>query len=305
MVLYILKPDSEQGLLIFIPKLEVNSVIIRHTIPSIEEIFMFAHLGKSTFLFFMIFSFYSSAQAVPLQKGPVDPIPYKENIAKLARHFEKEGFDIKPLLNDRRFELMKNISGKFKGSAEAKIETVEDYKKVLRFEEKKAHIAEFMKTYATELEYAEKTYGIPKTVIAAIIGVESAFGKMAGKYSPFNVYVSMYAENYRTKFALTQLEELLIFASNNNLDVFEMKSSYAGAMSYAQFIPYSLNRWFVGSDLYYMPNNIYSVGKYLAHFNALTGSVEGAVYKYNPSDLYTQAVLDLAKEAEKMMAVEE
>ena len=129
MVLYILKPDSEQSLLFFIPKLEVNSVIIRHT-PSIEEIFMFARLGKSTFLVFMIFSFYSSAQAVPLQKGPVDPIPYKENIAKLARHFEKEGFDIKPLLNDGRFELMKNISGKFKGSAEAKIETVEDYKKV-------------------------------------------------------------------------------------------------------------------------------------------------------------------------------
>lgn len=43
--------------------------------------------------------------------------------------------------------------------------------------------------------------------------------------------------------ALAQLEELLEFVEKKNMDVLSMKSSYAGAMSYAQFIPYSLNRW--------------------------------------------------------------
>jgi len=67
-------------------------------------------------------------------------------------------------------------------------------------------------------------------------------------------------------------------------------------MSFAQFIPSSLNRWWVGKDLYYMPNNIRSVANYLAYFKNKTGSLETAVLRYNPSSLYQQAVLSLADE---------
>lgn len=220
------------------------------------------------------------------------------NLKKLIEHFDKKGTDIRPILEDERFELMPDIKKKFTRAAERVIEDVEDYKKVLGYDKKVSKLGEFMNTYSNELEIAEQQYGIPKEIIAGIIGVESEFGSYAGKYNPFEAYVSMYVVDYRASFALAQLEELLEFTERNNIDVLELKSSYAGAMSYAQFIPYSLNRWWVGNNLYDMPSNIYSVGKYLAHFKNITGSDEKAILRYNNSALYQQAVLGLAKEAE-------
>ncbi|MFA5669768.1 MAG: lytic murein transglycosylase [Balneolaceae bacterium] len=216
---------------------------------------------------------------------------------ELIAHFAKKGSNIAPLLEDSRFKLYDKITKKFTKSAEARIPTLEEYKVAIGFARKKDDIPKFIEQYRTELEYAEKEYGIPKSVIVGILGIESHYGKYSGSYNPFNAYVSMYAEGHRAKFALAQLEELLKFADRNKLDVFEMKSSYAGAMSYAQFIPWSLNRWFVGDELYNMSNNIYSVANYLAHFKKITGTVEKAVYRYNPSDLYVGAVLALADEA--------
>ncbi|MBO6522946.1 MAG: lytic murein transglycosylase [Balneolaceae bacterium] len=221
-----------------------------------------------------------------------------KNLQKLIEHFDKKGTDIRPLLEDSRFELMPDIKDKFVRAAERVIKDVEDYKKVLGYDKKVSKLSEFIVTYSDELEIAEEQYGIPKEVIVGIIGVESEFGTYAGKYNPFEAYVSMYVVDYRSRFALAQLEELLEFTERNNIDVLELKSSYAGAMSYAQFIPYSLNRWWVGNDLYDMPSNIYSVGKYLSHFKDITGSTEKAILRYNNSTLYQQAVLGLAKEAE-------
>lgn len=243
-------------------------------------------------LFLMLFSFTISVSASSPESD--------KNIQKLIAHFEKKGIDLKPYLEDSRYELLEGITKKFTGAAEKTIESFADYQKVLGYDRKSEKLPLFLETYSKELAAAEREYGIPKEVIAGIIGVESEFGKYFGTYNPFNVYVSMYALDYRAKFALAQLEELLEFTKKNNLDVHELKSSYAGAMSYAQFIPYSLNRWWIGSDLYHMPNNIQSVGNYLAHFKDITGTTEKAILRYNNSELYQQAVLSLAKEAKAL-----
>ena len=226
--------------------------------------------------------------------------PAGDRINELIEHFDRKGKDIRPLLNDHRFKLIENITRKFTRAAERRIDNIDEYKKVLGYDKKSGMISEFMTTYAEELTKAETEYGIPKEVIVGIIGVESEYGTYAGTYNPFNVYVSMYVEDHRARFALAQLEELLEFTERTGMDVLELRSSYAGAMSYAQFIPYSLNRWWVGDDLYHMPNNIYSVAKYLAHFKDITGSTEKAILRYNNSTLYQQAVLSLAEEAESL-----
>lgn len=226
-----------------------------------------------------------------------DPVKMQKNIKELAEYFEAKGYAFNKLIEDPRFKLVEDITGKFTRSAEIKIESFEDYQGAVGYDKKKDKIRDFMTEYAADLESAEKEYGIPKHVIAGIIGIESEFGRYKGSYNPFNAYVSMYAEGHRSEFAKAQLEELLIFTKNNDLDVLSLESSYAGAMSYAQFIPYSLNRWWVGKDLYHMPNNIKSVANYLAHFKEITGSVEKAVFRYNPSTMYTKVVLALADEA--------
>lgn len=225
-----------------------------------------------------------------------DPEEFQKNLDNLIAHFEKKGVDLNALIKDERFSFVERITKKFAGAPEVKLDSFEDYKKRINFTEKMRGMETFMAANQKDLDEAAKEYDIPATVIAAIIGVESSFGKVYGRYNPLGVYVSMYAEGHRSKFALAQLEELLEWTEKNDIDIFELKSSYAGAMSYAQFIPYSLNRWFVGNDLYNMTNNIHSVANYLAHFKKITGSVEKAVYRYNPSDLYTSTVMALANE---------
>lgn len=224
---------------------------------------------------------------------------YPARVATLIEYFDSKDIDLKPFLESPNFEIYDGIGDRFRKSAERKIGSLEDYLQVLGFDNKKGRIGEFMNTYSGALEEAEKTYDIPKYVIAAIIGIESDFGQNIGSYNPLNVYVSMYSEDYRADFAKAQLEELLLFTNRNNIDVFELKSSYAGAMSYGQFIPYSINHWFVGDDIFDMENNIHSIANYLAHFHEITGSLEGAVYRYNPSSLYRDAVLTLADAAEE------
>lgn len=227
---------------------------------------------------------------------------YSDNLSTLVNHFKNKGLEIDQLLKDPRFEIYEEIGDRFRKSAERKSHDIEEYKRILGFEVKSQKISAFIKAYHEQLEKAEQTYGIPKYVISAIIGIESDYGRNIGSYNPFNAYVSMYAVDYRGDFARAQLKELLEFVQRNDIDVFELKSSYAGAMSFGQFIPYSINKWFIGDDIFDMNNNIMSVANYLAYFKERTGSIEKAVLRYNPSSLYTRAVLDLAEEAEKGFA---
>ena len=224
---------------------------------------------------------------------------YKNNLFLLKAHLEKKGFKIDSLLKDPRFEIYNKIGNSFKKAPEIKINNFDEYKKAIAYDQKKDKIFGFINNNLEKLLEAEKIYGIKKELIASVIGIESDFGKMIGKYNPFNVYVSLYVKDYKKEFAVEQLENLLIFCKKNNLNVFSLKSSYAGAVSYAQFIPSSLNKWFIGNDLYNMDNNILSVANYLSYFKKKTGSLEKAIYRYNPSELYTRAVISLAKEAEK------
>jgi membrane-bound lytic murein transglycosylase B len=224
--------------------------------------------------------------------------PDNENLTSLISYLEQKGFEVESLLDDPRFELYEDIVDRFTKSAERKSHSLDSYKRVLGFEAKARNIDAFMADYSSQLKQAEEQYGIPSSVIAAIIGIESDFGKNIGSYNPFNAYVSMYANGYRQDFAKAQLSELLEFTKRKNIDVFDLKSSYAGAMAFAQFIPYSLNKWFVGDDIFDMTNNIMSVGNYLAYFKKRTGDIETAVLRYNPSRLYTRAVMDLAEQAQ-------
>lgn len=227
---------------------------------------------------------------------------YPSEIESLIQYLESQNLEVRSYLQHPSFEIYDGIGDRFRQSAERTSLSLDDYKRILGFEAKKREIKNFINTYSDDLARAEQEYGIPRYVIAAIIGIESDFGNNIGSFNPFNAYVSMYAENYRADFAKAQLEELLKFIERNEVDVFELKSSYAGAISFAQFIPYSLNKWFVGADIFDMTNNILSVGNYLAYFKERTGSLERAVFRYNPSQLYTDAILALASEAEVLMA---
>ncbi len=223
----------------------------------------------------------------------------ENNLSLLKDYLNKKGFKIDSLLKDSRFEIYHGIVSSFKKAPELTIKNFEEYKKKIKYEDKKARIAGFINNNLEKLLEAEKDYGIKKGVIASVIGIESDFGEIIGKYNPFNAYVSLYLKGHKQEFAKIQLEELLTFCKKNEINIFELKSSYAGAISYGQFLPSSLNSWFIGNDLYNMDNNIISVANYLSFFKKKRGTLLNALDSYNPSELYVQAVLDLAHDAEK------
>ena len=248
-----------------------------------------------------------------------DPkIIYQAGLAELCAVLQKDGYSIDPYLSHPSFRVYENIANSFKKSAEttgyvnyrknsrdvsdsARAEAfrkeLDAYKKKLGYSEKQQEIVRFMRNNREQLASCEEKYGAPRELTAAVIGMESTFGKVTGRYYAFNVYVSMYLCGYRKEFALTELKELLKFAGKKKIDIFTLRSSYGGAMGNMQFIPSSLNRWFVGTgtDLTDMDVTIASVANYLGHFLKLEGTDEKAVYRYNQSTFYTRTVLDLAE----------
>jgi len=224
---------------------------------------------------------------------------YSKELKKLKKRLQKKGYKIGPLLKDKKFKIYDNIGDHFRNSAERTTPDLAQYKNLLHFHKKISRGVQFFQNHKKTLKKAARKYDISPYLIAAIIGIESNFGQNAGSYNPFNVYVSMIAVGYRKHFARSQLEQLLDFVNRTGLGIFSLKSSYAGAISYAQFIPYSLNKWFVGDNIFDMHDNIMSVGNYLAHFKRKTGSVRKAVLHYNSSKLYQGFVLDLADAIQK------
>ena len=104
----------------------------------------------------------------------------------------------------------------------------------------------FMREHADLLEAAEKKYGVPSFVIAAIIGVETYYGKIKGSHTVMDA-LSTLAFDYppRSAFFRGELLHFLKLANEEKLDIATLKGSYAGAMGYGQFIPSSYRHYAV------------------------------------------------------------
>ena len=98
----------------------------------------------------------------------------------------------------------------------------------------------FINKYKTTFAKVEKQYGIPKEYIAAIIGIESVYGKNVGKFPVFDTLTTLaFEKNRRNKFFTGQLEEFILLSFRYNINPKNVKGSYAGAIGLGQFMPSS------------------------------------------------------------------
>lgn len=108
---------------------------------------------------------------------------------------------------------------------------------------------EFWRTHEATLARAEATYGVPAEVIVAIIGVETRWGRIMGKYRVLDSLMTLgFDYPPRSKFFRGQLTELLLLAREEKTDLTQLKGSYAGAMGFGQFIPSSFRAYAVDFD---------------------------------------------------------
>ena len=109
-------------------------------------------------------------------------------------------------------------------------------------------IADGVAFYAANRELLERIgaeYGVPPAVIVAIIGVETSYGRITGKYRVLDALATL-AFHYppRAPFFRGELKQLFLLGDAHlayPLD--ELRGSYAGAMGWGQFMPTSVAKW--------------------------------------------------------------
>lgn len=112
----------------------------------------------------------------------------------------------------------------------------------------------FMQAHAAELNRAEQRYGVPQNIIAAIIGVETLYGKNQGNFRVLDALATLGfdypdpARPDRADMFRNQLADLIELDLKGRLDARTLKGSYAGAVGIPQFMPGSIKRFAVSAS---------------------------------------------------------
>jgi membrane-bound lytic murein transglycosylase B len=107
----------------------------------------------------------------------------------------------------------------------------------------------FLDDYRATFERAEQQYGVPREVIAAIVGVETIYGRHTGDFELLRALATLAFEYpARADLFRRELGELFLLARELDLEPSSFRGSYAGALGYPQFLPSSWRRYAVDFD---------------------------------------------------------
>jgi membrane-bound lytic murein transglycosylase B len=108
---------------------------------------------------------------------------------------------------------------------------------------------EFWIAHRQALDEASIRTGVPPEYLAAILGVETYYGRLTGNYRVLDALVTL-SFDYppREKFFRAELEQFLLLTRDAHLDPKALKGSYAGAMGAPQFMPSNYRRYAVDAD---------------------------------------------------------
>ncbi|HEX8028930.1 MAG TPA: lytic murein transglycosylase [Vicinamibacterales bacterium] len=93
--------------------------------------------------------------------------------------------------------------------------------------------------HRTELAAIGKKYGISPSVLVAIWGMESNFGRFTGTRPTVQALATLAWEGRRRAFFTTELVNALQILDKGYIELDQMKGSWAGAMGQTQFMPSS------------------------------------------------------------------
>ncbi|WP_434290956.1 lytic murein transglycosylase [Celeribacter sp. SCSIO 80788] len=105
-----------------------------------------------------------------------------------------------------------------------------------------------MRQHAKTLDAIERRFGVDKYVVAAIWGVESAYGTTRGDINVIEAMSTLAYDGRRGKFFEQQLIAALKILQKGDTHARNMKGSWAGAMGHTQFIPTSFEAFAVDGD---------------------------------------------------------
>ncbi len=132
----------------------------------------------------------------------------------------------------------------------------------------------FMQKYKNSLKKAQQRFGINKEIITAFIRVESKFGLFGGEYRAIDVLSTLaFNPNRKQHFFKNELKNLFLLSKRANLNIFQIKSSFAGAIGCVQQMPSIYLRYSVDLDGNGKkdPNNLNDCIGSIAKFLSLNG----------------------------------
>jgi membrane-bound lytic murein transglycosylase B len=124
-----------------------------------------------------------------------------------------------------------------------------EYRKIFMTEERISAGAEFWAAHRERIEQVVADTGVPPEILVGIIGVETFYGRIIGRYRVLDALATLAFEYPpRSTFFARELEQFLILAREQGLEIETPLGSYAGAMGLPQFIPSSYRAYAVDGD---------------------------------------------------------
>lgn len=195
-----------------------------------------------------------------------------------------------------------------------------------------ANARNYMATHKESLDKAQEEFSVDKTIITAILLVETRLGTYLGKRTVINTLSTMaaltdkgladrvWAEisdnkkpertafdkkvDQKSRWGYEELKALISFADREGIDPVAVKGSYAGAMGIPQFMP--SNALMLARDgnqdgkvdLFDHDDAIFSVANYLKHHGWKSGlsrqRQHEVLFRYNHSNYYVDALLKIS-----------
>ncbi len=107
----------------------------------------------------------------------------------------------------------------------------------------------FWAEHEETLARAEAQYGVPASLIVAIIGVETFYGRNTGSFRVIDALATLaFGYPKRAPYFRSELEQFLLMTREEGFDPLSIKGSYAGAMGISQFMPSSYRKYGVDFD---------------------------------------------------------
>ena len=124
-----------------------------------------------------------------------------------------------------------------------------EYRPIFVTERRIREGVDFWTVHRQALDQASVRSGVAPEYLAAILGVETYYGRLTGSYRVLDALATL-AFDYpaRAKFFRDELEQFLLLTRDAKLDPLSVKGSYAGAMGAPQFMPSNYRRYAVDAD---------------------------------------------------------
>ncbi|WP_346798589.1 lytic murein transglycosylase B [Halomonas sp. Bachu 37] len=243
------------------------------------------------------------------QPSEFDPAEHAE-VARLVENVQRLGVP-RDWLEDtlREAEFSQTVLDAMEGAAERRL-SWGDYRDIFIQSERIEAGAAFMAEHAEALERVEARYGVPPEIVAAIIGVETYYGRHTGRHRVLDSLATLaFHHPSRGEFFRGELAAFLEITHEQGVAADTLKGSYAGAMGYPQFLPTSYRAYAVDfdgdgqRDLWHNPvDAIGSVGNYFAEHGWRAGD---AIYHEASGPAELPGSIEFNRTAPPYISVEE